>query len=118
MAADYVPVAKKQPRVSDDMYSQALYLTAGQLGWMQAMATKGDKSLSWIAQRAVQLAGAKLGALVAAYRAPEGEKQMLTFYFPVCILDLLDALAAALDFSISTFIQAAITAAKTEVEKG
>jgi len=119
MAADYaVPAAKKQPRVPDDKYSQALYLTAGQLGWMQAMATKGDKSLSWIAQRAVKLAGAKLGELVAAYRTPEGEKQKQTLYFPGRMLDQLDAVAAARDCSISTIIQAAITGAKAEVEKG
>jgi len=117
MAEDYArPVAKRPARLPNQKYSQALYLSEGQLGWMQQMAVKRDASLSWIAQRAVRLAGQKLGELGAKYIAPEGVKQRQTLYFPGLMLDQLEVVAAAQDCSISKLVQAALTAAKSEIE--
>ncbi len=120
MRGDYTP-APAAPRKPGDKYQQALYWPASMLRFIQDHATRTDRSLSWIVQRAfmdtryaiAQSERAKLAAALEAFSDSDKRKQ--TLYFPGDMLDAMEKQAKRLDSSLSFVAQCAVALARAAI---
>jgi uncharacterized small protein (TIGR04563 family) len=120
MRGDYAPApaAARQP---DGKYEQELYWPETMLRFIQEQATRTDRSLSWIVQRAFkETHGAiaeserdKLERALEPFRGGDKRKQPL--YFPGAMLDAMEAEAKRLDSSLSFVMLCAVALARESI---
>lgn len=121
LRADYTP-APAGPRKPGVKYEQALYWPEAMLRFIQDQATRTDRSLSWIVQRAflderatiAQHDRAALARALEPFRGADKRKQ--TLYFPGDMLDTIEREAKRLDSSLSFVMQCAVALARDALE--
>ncbi len=87
---------------------------------LQQHATRADRSLSYLVQYALEVAGPTIAASERE-QLPEkelagGDKRKQTLYFSGTMLDNLEREALRLDSSLSFVAQAAVTLARKDIE--
>ena len=118
---DYTP-APAAPRKPGDQYQQALYLPESMLAFIQEHATRTDRSLSWIVQRAFMdtrytIAQSEREKLSATLEVLDGgSKRKQTIYFPGEMLDAIEKQAKRLDCSVSFVAQCAVRLARDAIK--
>ena len=112
-----------------DKVEQALYWPESMLEDIRTQAVRLDRSLSWCAQRAWVLGGPRLRALEPladdpdaeaiydAHFAKSADHRKQTLFFPIDMVNAIQAEAARLDRSKSWLVQRAWCLARADVEK-